>query len=202
MIVDVVDDLPFVRGALALALPRTAGSAELRVTATSWAEYSQSWARLSDVTVFRAELTDHVPAALKARALAALDVAPIAILGAPSPAHERRLLEAGAVGIVRAADGLDTLVERILHHEVLPLPAPAPDQVELTDRELQIACLYCGRSAPSASSLGSMMGLQEQTIRRHLSRTRAHYREHDIDVSTRMKLRAALIDDGWLFPAL
>ncbi|NQX29598.1 response regulator transcription factor [Microbacteriaceae bacterium VKM Ac-2854] len=202
MIVDIVDDLPFIRAALAIALPETDAAVQLRVSAASWTEYSQSWARLSDVTVFRAELIDHVPAALKVRALAALDVAPIALLNAPAPPHEARLLQAGAVGIVYASDELATLIERITDPVRRVAAPPAPSSIDLSDRELQIACLYCGRSAPSAASLGRTLRLQERTVRRHLSRAREPFKLAGIDVSTRMKLRAALIEDGWLLPAL
>lgn len=204
MIVDIVDDSPFIRAALAIALPAaTAGTGtELRVSAASWTEYSQSWARLSDVTVFRAELIDHVPAALKVRALAALDVAPVALLNAPAPRHEARLYQAGAVGVVYASDALTTLIERITDPAPRPKESSPPSTIVLSDRELQIACLYCGRSAPSASSLGRTLRLQEQTVRRHLARAREQYKSLGIDVATRMKLRAALIEDGWLLPTL
>lgn len=199
---DVVDEVPYVREALALALPRTSPAFEVRVSVSTWMDYSASLAALSNVTVFRAELNDHVPAALKTRALVELDVAPVIMMSTPSPAHEARLRRAGAAAVVHSADSLAVLVDRIVHRTDTTSRPDAPSGIELTDREMQVACLYCGRTAPSAAQLGAYLRLQEQTVRRHLSRTRELFRAGGVDVSTRMKLRTALIDDGWLFPTL
>ncbi|ALS57217.1 hypothetical protein [Rathayibacter toxicus] len=202
MIVDIVDSSCSVRKALSLALPRISAQNAVRLAVANWIDYSSSLRAFPDSTVFRAELADHVPAALKVRALSRLDIAPVIVLETHSAVHEARLLRAGASAIVTAQDGLATLIERITEKSHPADPSPAPSAVELTDRELQIACLYCGKNAPSAANLGAYLRLREHTIRRHLSRTRELFRAVGQDVSTRMKLRAALIDDGWLFPQL
>lgn len=202
MIVDVVDGSGPVREALSLALPLVGSQNAVRLAVSSWVAYSASLNALPDSTVFRAELADHVPAALKARALTRLDIAPVVILSAPSPAHEARLLRAGATAIVRAQDGLASVVDGITGAGA-PADVPAaPSPVELTDRELQVSCLYCGRTAPSAARLGAYLRLNEHTVRRHLARTRELYHSLGRDVSTRSRLRSALIDDGWLFAQL
>jgi hypothetical protein len=202
VIVDVVDDSGPVREALSLALPRLGSQNAVRLAVSSWTAYSASLNALPDSTVFRAELSDHVPAALKTRALARLDIAPVAILSLPSPAHEARLLRAGAVAILRAQDGLASVAERITDPGAHADVPSAPSPVELTDRELQVSCLYCGRNAPSAARLGAYLRLNEHTVRRHLARTRELYHSLGRDVSTRTRLRTALIDDGWLFTQL
>ncbi|MBF4461250.1 MULTISPECIES: hypothetical protein [unclassified Rathayibacter] len=201
MIIDVVDTSSPVRKALSLALPCFSAQNAVRVAVSSWIDYSSSLAAFPDSTVFRAEMADHVPAALKTRALARLDIAPVVLLDSPSPAHEARLVRAGAAAVVTAQEGLAVLVERISDPPRSP-PPPAPSVVELTDRELQVACLYCGRAAPSASTLATYLRLGEHTIRRHLARTRELFRAAGVDVPTRLSLRAALIEDGWLFARL
>jgi DNA-binding CsgD family transcriptional regulator len=199
--VDVIDDVLFVGPALdAIAQGGRARIAAVRAS-TSWLAYiasDQGEPRVAERVVVRAELRDHVPIVLKIRALTRLGVHSIVLTDDDSPAFERRLLEAGAAHVLTKRDDLETLLAAVVvEHQ----HASAPRSAVLSDRELQVACLYAGRTAATTSMLAEILGVPLGSVRTHLRRARGKLSPGG-PVSTREQLRARLIEEGWLNRAL
>lgn len=205
IVVDIVDDTSLLSEGVKVLAARTDGAITVRTVAKDWLAFTMHWGFDSDVVVVKAELQDYVPAALKVRALKRLDVRCVVVLAEPSPTHEARLWEAGAAAVLFRSTSLSHLMEVIATDPAESTggppdsPRPPADSIPLTDREMQIACLYCGRSAPSTKALGEALGLSTETVRAHLVRTRRRFSDRGHDVSTRTLLRIGLIEDGWLF---
>ena len=70
---------------------------------------------------------------------------------------------------------------------------PELRDVYLSDRQLQVACLFAGRTAPSAQRIAEVLGLPVSSVRTHLQRAR-----RALGAANREELRARLIEDGWM----
>jgi DNA-binding NarL/FixJ family response regulator len=194
--VDVVDDLLAVGPALQAAVARGRAPIELRELAVTWVQYASRIRTVADVVAIRAELVDHVPIALKVRALRAAGARTIVIADDPTPAHRTRLLRTGAAAVLTRSDDLDALLEAIVRDRSEDESGEAlPDlrDVHLSDRQLQVACLFAGRAAPSSQLIADLLGLPVSSVRTHLQRAR-----HALGAADREELRARLIEDGWM----
>ncbi|WP_353114310.1 hypothetical protein [Microbacterium sp.] len=196
--VDVVDDALFTGVALA-AITRDRGlSTVVRRVESGWIQYISEFDDASGVVVVRSRLDDHVPTVLKVRALARIGVLPVILLDEPNAALETRLIEAGAADVLTREDDIEELLTAI--SEVRPMSTPvsvALSDVRLSDRELQVACLYVGRTAPSTPVLATLLGIPHASVCKYLQRARTALRAVG-DTSTRAALRQVLLRDGWV----
>lgn len=198
--VDVVDDVLFVGPALRAAMSSRRLPVVVRRVETNWIVYTAQLDAAADVVVVRDELNDHVPTVLKARALARAGATPVVIAEEPTEAHVRRLAEAGARLILTREDSIDDLIAFLLRPEAhSPLEALPVDGVRLSDRELQVACLYAGRAAPSTAVLATSLGIPLSSTRTHLQRARAALSQVG-PASLREQLRDRLVEGGWMPP--
>lgn len=172
----------------------------------SWTDFQAEWDFAGEVVVLDALLDDHVPLALKVRALRRLGPRPIILgPGRDSPFARRAAAEGARAWIEPGhtlAETADLIREVALLHAPASTraePAAAPDAA-LTDRELQVLCLYAGTRGHSPAYLGQVLALRTETVRSHLERGRARYRAVGRPTHNRASLRRALIDDGWLIP--
>lgn len=195
--VDVIDDLLAMGPALRAAVAFGRASIHLREVAPSWVQYAERIDTVAHVVAVRAELVDHVPTALKVRALRTAGARPIVVADDPSPVHRARLVRTGAAAILTRSDDLDELLKAVSGERtdddggVVDLPEVR--DVHLSDRQLQVACLFAGRGAPSSDWIARSLGLPVTSVRTHLQRAR-----RALGAADRDELRARLIDDGWM----
>lgn len=195
--IDVVDDLLAIGPALQAAIARGRTDVELREIASTWTEYAARIRAVADVVVFRAELVDHVPSALKVRALRAAGARTIVVADRPSRQHRARLTSTGAYVVLTRSDDLDALLRAVgggspTRRDADPELPILPD-VHLSDRQLQVACLFAGRTAPSSERIARWLGLPVSSVRTHLQRAR-----RALGATNREQLRARLIEGGWM----
>ena len=199
--VDVIDPAPLVGDALGLLAAPTGKAFRIRERVQSWMYYDIESAFSTDVVVLRGELRDHVPAALKVRALTRLQVRTVVLLDKERAAARRRLLSEGAAAVLASDVSLTNLKTVIERAAQLAEPAPASAMSpELTDREMQIACLFAGRASPTTQHIGELLNLSPETVRRHLQRARLALRRAQFSASSRDELRTSLLESGLLFP--
>jgi DNA-binding NarL/FixJ family response regulator len=194
--VDVIDDLLALGPALQAAIAFGRGPIALRVIAASWTQYAARIDSVADVVALRAELADHVPTALKVRALRAAGARPVVIADDPADVHRARLIRCGAAAVLTRRDDLDDVLNAILDERAHPEPssdAPGLRDVHLSDRQLQIACLFAGHGAPSSKWIAQLLGLPESSVRTNIQRAR-----RALGAADREELRARLIEDGWM----
>lgn len=204
MRLDLVHTSPVVSTALRRAL-RT-GDRPVRVTTTvhSWTDFQREWDFAGDVVVLDAMLDDHVPLALKVRALTQLGSRAVVIGPGRQALHARRAGSLGATAWIEPDHGLETVADLIRDAALGAPPPPAriaaadPPVADLTDRELQVAALYTGSRGHTPAHLARVLALRTDTIRSHLDRARAHYRAAGVPTHNRAALRAALVADGWI----
>jgi hypothetical protein len=195
--VDIVDDTLFVGQALrAVARVDSAGFRVKRVE-RSWIGYITRQ-DLADVVIVRDGLNDHVPTLLKVRALHRAETVPIVIGDRPRPAQVSRLRGAGAQRVFTQDDSLDDVIAFLRSHVADRAAMPLPwDAVVLSDHELQVACLYVGRGAPSARLLSQLLGMPYASTRTYLQRARKALSVTG-ETRTRLQLRQRLVEGGWL----
>lgn len=210
MSIDVIDDLLFIGAALSAQAQRkdhtnAAHPFTLQRVETSWISYIASFDEAAGVVILRAELKDHVPTVLKVRALSAIGALPIVLADQPSKPHISRLLQAGAIRVFTRdhsfADLQATLrqMHRVIDtaSEQREARAASISDVQLSDRELQVAIVYVGATAPSATAIASLLGLPYTSVRTYLQRARVSLRQVAA-TSTREFLHNALVADGWI----
>lgn len=201
---DLVHTSPVVSTALRRELH--SGSTPVRVTTAvhAWIDFQREWDFAGDVVVIDALLDDHVPLALKVRALRRLGSHVVVLGPGRDTPFARRSGAEGAVAWIEPTTGLvDTAAiirECVLgevpdHATVAAAGAPVAD---LTDRELQVLGLYVSTRGHSPSDVARILGLRTETIRSHLERGRSRYRAHGVATNNRAALRAALVTDGWV----
>ncbi|MBT9608355.1 hypothetical protein [Microbacterium sp.] len=195
--VDVIDDLLALGPALRAAVAFGRASIELREIASSWAEYAARIDSVAHVVAVRAELVDHVPTVLKVRALRAAGARPVVVADDPAPVHRARLIHTGAAAVLTRSDDLDDLLAAVAgvradHAGRLGDPPELRD-VHLSDRQLQVACLFAGHGAPSSEWIARSLGVPVTSVRTNLQRAR-----RALGAANRDELRARLIDDGWM----
>lgn len=191
-----IDDLLALGPALQAAAALGRAPVAVRVVAPSWSQYAARIHSVADVVVVRAELVDHVPTALKVRALRAAGARPVVVADDPEDVHRARLVRCGAAAVLTRSDDLDDVVHAILADRVgneSPIESLESGDIHLSDRQLQIACLFAGHGAPSSKWIAQFLGLPESSVRTNLQRARRSLRAAD-----RGELRSRLIEHGWM----
>lgn len=203
---DLVLTSPVVSSALRDELRR--GERAVRVTTAvhSWTDFQVEWDFAGEVVVLDALLDDHVPLPLKVRALRRLGSRPVVLgPGRDSPFAHRAAAEGAQAwiephhGVAETAD----LIRDVATHEPpehARVEPAAPPLVRLTDRELQVLCLYASSRGHSPAYLGRVLSLRTETVRSHLERGRSRYRALGRPGHNRAALRETLVEDGWLIP--
>ena len=187
---------PVLLGALADALRRE--GVEVLTAVSSWIDFSRSWDFASPCVLVDAHLDDHVPLTLKARALLR-GGSRVAVLGRDAEGRQaRRCLREGADLWVTPERGLPETAARLAAWTAAArtVPPEPPAEPSLTDRELQILCLYASRRGHTISEVARILGLSPETVRTHLRTGRAKYTALGQDVSSRARLTRVLVDDG------
>ncbi|MFV0434444.1 MAG: hypothetical protein ACK5LO_10740 [Leucobacter sp.] len=216
--VDVIDDLLFTGAALASAVEHRRLPIDLHRVESNWIPYITAFDEAAGAVVVRAELSDHVPTVLKVRAIASIGAVPVVLADRPSPAHARRLIQAGAHGVLTREHSFDALLQALLDLARDSKSSPRTgalrpagpsgferldgfdagvSEVRLSDRELQVASLYVGRSAPSATVIAELLGVPFASVRTYLQRARAALRPLG-PTSNRESLHRMLVSDGWV----
>lgn len=193
--VDVVDDVLALGAALRSATVLRRARIRVRTVASSWVEYGSQVHDVARFVVVRGELVDHVPTVLKVRALREAGARPVVICDHPDDAHRARLREARAEAVLTRDNDLEDLLrvlqgERVMTEAEWSTVLPA---THLSDRQLQLACLYCGHGAPSAKHLARWLGLPISSVRTNLQRAR-----RALGAADRGELRRRLIEGGWM----
>ena len=201
--VDVIEDVLFIGPALTSAAKEPRFSIALQRVASNWVTYIENFDEAAGLVVLQSDLNDHVPTILKVRALTAIDAKPIVIADQPSAQHEKRLRHAGAIAVLTERHSFEDLLELIVRAKDRGLgehntsEAAGMRQFKLSDRELQVACLYAGHAAPSTAVVAQRIGIPVASARTYLQRARKVLSELG-STSTREQLRTVLIADGWM----
>lgn len=196
----IVDDHILVRDALAGAMVQAGHSVTVAHTVDELV--GQPDLVLLDLDLGAAGLADeHAVAALHGRGSAVLIVSALG-----SPRHLRRMLRAGAVGVVAKNDSMTDLgdaVEAALRGESWMSPmlaqAIAVDDAHrpvLSDQELLALRLYaCGLKL---DSVARRMGVATSTAKQYIDRVRDKYARTGQTVRTKSELYAIAVEDGFL----
>lgn len=198
----IIDDHVLVRDALA----RTMSDAGHRVTtARTPAEFvpdSTVELILLDLDLGAAGLADdQFVADMHRRALPVLIVSALG-----SPRHVRRMVQAGAVGVVAKSDSMSDLyaaVAAALAGEKWMSPVLAQaiavdnvDRPKLSDQELLALRLYaCGLKL---DSVARRMGVASSTAKQYIDRVRDKYAQSGQSVRTKAELYAIAVEDGFI----
>lgn len=199
---DVIHTSPVIGRALANELVRQEPEFRIGQVDYSWVRFAAT-AFPAPLVVLDAYLDDHVPLALKVRALRQQRSRVVLLgIGGLSPLGARARDE-GAELWLDPALGLAETTAEILRLWASSRPGAshvefAPD---LTQREIQILALYAARRAPSITQLSRALGLTAETVRTHLRTGRAKYSALGHVVGNRAALANALEADGLLIPA-
>lgn len=194
-------DLAIASPVVLLGLTSELASRGVRVetAVTSWVEFSRSWAFSAGHVLVDAYLDDHVPLLLKVRALRR-EGSRVAVLGRhPDGRQAGRAMRDGADLWLTPEDNLETTGERLARwaRSAITTDTPStPAGPQLTDRELQVLCLYASRRGHPVTEVGKILGLSPETIRTHLRTGRAKMTTIGHDVGTRSRLERALVDEG------
>lgn len=197
--VDVIEDALFT----GLALKRFAAvpGSPLRVQRREpgWISYIASFDAAADVVVVRDELDDHVPTVLKVRVLAQIGARPVVLADEVSPMREWRLVSEGATAVFDRNASVQELVAYLGAGAPLRCPRHPRQGREdrLSDRELQVACVFVGRAAPSTTVISGLLGIPVASVRTYLQRARLVLRAEG-PTSSRSELAAVMRRQGWL----
>ncbi|NNG39639.1 response regulator transcription factor [Flexivirga sp. ID2601S] len=199
--VDVVHSSPIVGHALVDALQAAAVPTGLLLY--SWTDLVTRLEHIHGYVVIDAYLDDHVPLSLKVRAISHLSSCPIVLGNNHQQSAADRAYDEGAADWIEPREALEDAVRRIaaVVDGFRRVVRAHPPRAHLTDREIQILCLYASRRSISARTLGRYLGITEQTVHTHLKSGRAKYREAEVPVSNRHTLADALVEDGYLIGA-
>ncbi|WP_265444363.1 HTH domain-containing protein [Flexivirga meconopsidis] len=166
----------------------------------SWTDLVTRLDGISPYVVVDAYLDDHVPLSLKVRAITQLSSCAVVLGNIHQQSAADRAYDEGAADWIEPRDSLDDAVRRIaaVLNGARRRVREHPPNAHLTDREIQILCLYASRRSISARTLGRYLGITEQTVHTHLKSGRAKYRKANVAVSNRHSLAEALVADGYL----
>lgn len=201
--VDIIHTSPVITRAIAHELLRQEPELKLGTVDYSWVRFAAA-AFPAPLVVLDAYLDDHVPLALKVRALR-IQGCQVVVLGAGATTPlARRALAEGATCWIEPTTGLRDTVADVL--DVVRAAGtgprtPAPFSPDLTQREIQVLALYAARRAPSVQQLSRSFGLSTETIRSHLRSGRSKYTALGRYVGNRPALAEELAADGILVPA-
>lgn len=202
---DLVHTSPVVTTALRRELQ--SGPHPLRVTTAvhAWTDFQNEWDFAGDYVVVDAQLDDHLPLAVKIRALRRLGSHPIIIGPGRDSPFARRAGAEGATAWIEPTESLGATAEAIRTVAAGEVPdiawiEPAgPPDVRLTDRQLQVLALFVAARGHSPAHLARVLALRTETVRSHIERGRARYREAGHATNNRAALRTAMIADGWTY---
>jgi len=207
---DIVDTNPFISFALHELLSERGAPIMPGLAGLRWETLAERWDFGRDLVLVQAHLHDVWPLAVKLRALARLGCRTLVIGDTAHEAMVARAIESGAVRVIHPESSLAELADSVEQaargrsgwdDAQLALVArhPAP---HLSDRRLQICCLYAARLDFTTASIARLLGLSDHTVRSHIAAGRRIYRDAGRAVSDRAGLREALLDDGWFEPGL
>lgn len=206
MRLDLIHTSPVVTTALRARLHSGDHHVRVDTAVHSWTDFQTEWDFAGEVVLIDALLDDHVPLALKIRALRRLDSRVIVLGPGRDSRFARRAAAEGALAWIEPTLGLAETVERIrAAAEGRPTPdtrvTPAgPPLAQFTDRELQVLALFVAARGHPPAHLGRVLSLRTETIRSHIERGRARYRAAGRPTRNRSALRAAMLEDGWVLP--
>lgn len=200
-VVDIVHSSPIVAAAMHRAL--VGAGAHVGLVLCSWAELTRRVDGIGSCVVIDAYLDDHVPLALKVRALVSLPTTAVVLGTRHQDSLDRRSRAEGAAAWLEPSVGLARTARQVRNLASVPSPTPAAtkapgDEVHLTDREMQVMCLYASRRSLNARTLARHLGIAEATVKSHLKEGRAKYACAGRSVGNRQLLGDALAADGYL----
>jgi DNA-binding NarL/FixJ family response regulator len=200
--IGIVDDHVLVRDALARTMREAGHSVTAATTLAELTDETPLDVVLLDLDLGEAGLADeHDVARLHQRGTSVLVVSALG-----SPRHVRRMLRAGAVGVVAKHDSMDDLasaVDAALRGEpwMSPMLAQAiavddVDRPNLSDQELLALRLYaCGLKL---DSVARRMGVANSTAKQYIDRVREKYARAGQNVRTKSELYAMAVEDGFV----
>lgn len=202
---DLVHTSPVVTTALRREL--LSGPEPLRVTTAvhAWTDFQAEWDFAGDFVVVDAQLDDHLPLAVKVRALRRLGSHPIIIGPQRHSPFARRAAAEGATAWIEPTLGLAQTADVIRSvaagetPDIARVEPAEPPEVHLTDRELQLLSLFVAARGHSPAFLARVLSLRTETVRSHIERGRARYREAGHATNNRAALRTAMVADGWTY---
>ena len=197
----IVDDHVLVRDALARAMAEAGHRVTAVSTLTEVAANATLDAVLLDLDLGAEGLADdQVVARLRERGI------PVLIVSAMGSArHVRRVLQAGAVGVVAKSDSMDDLsqaVDAALRGEFWMSPMLAQaiavdvDRPNLSEQELLTLRLYAG--GLKLDSVARRMGVASSTAKQYIDRVREKYARAGQTVRTKSELYAIAVEDGFI----
>lgn len=204
--VDIVDTNPFLAFALHELLRERDARVSPGLAGMRWQTLVERWDFGRDVVVVQADLPDFWPHSLKVRALTRLGCRTLVIGDTRNQPLVARAIEAGAVRVVDPATPLAQLTD---HVQQAARGSSGWDQAQLdlvdrhpapylSDRRLQVCCLYAARPDFTVRAIARILGLGESTIRSHIAAGRRIYRDHGRAAPDRAALGELLRRDGHL----
>lgn len=197
----IVDDHVLVRDALARAMAEAGHRVTAVSTLTEVAATATFDALLLDLDLGAAGLADdQAVVRLHERGIPVLIVSALG-----SARHVRRVLQAGAVGVVAKSDSMDDLsraVDAALRGELWMTPMLAQaiavdaDRPKLSEQELLTLRLYAG--GLKLDSVARRMGVASSTAKQYLDRVREKYARAGQAVRTKADLYAIAVEDGFI----
>lgn len=202
---DLVHTSPVVTTALRRELQSAPRPLQVTTAVHAWTDFQHEWDFAGDYVVVDAQLDDHLPLAVKVRALRRLGSHPIVIGPGRHSPFARRAGAEGATAWIEPTQGLGATADTIRAiaagrtPDIARIqPAGAPD-VRLTDRQLQVLALFVAARGHSPAHLARVLALRTETVRSHIERGRARYRDAGHPTNNRAALRSALVADGWTY---
>lgn len=196
--IEVIDDTFFLWDGIRHA-SESAAEWSIGIQTRSWMDFSGTRASDADLVIVSAELVDHVPVVLKARAILRLGTQVGVLINTQPSAVTRRLEQEGTSFV---AGRKNTSWQRLIEY-IDTASSGAAGQYRgipgaLSDRELQVAALFASRAAPTCRQIGDLLGLHGDTVRTHLKLARRRLSQAGRVASSREDLRAALLLEGYL----
>ena len=199
----VIDDHVLVRDALVSLL----GDAGHQVTAMSSAAELTELEEPVEVALLDLDLGEAgLVGEQTVEQLRAAGTAVLIVSARGSPRHVRRMLIAGAMGVVAKSDSMADLtaaIDTVLRGEMWTTPVLAQaivaddvDRPQLSDQELLALRLYaCGLKL---DSVARRMGIAPSTAKQYIDRVRDKYAATGQQVRTKSQLYATAVEDGFI----
>lgn len=203
----VVDDFRLVVDGLASRLSDEEFGLDVAIQSDTWSDLLSHPAFPVDVTVLDLNLKDSVSITAKIKALRSSGSEVVVISRQSHPATVSRVLKAGALSFVAKTDSVQDLVDAIscAAQGAVHLSAALAAEIERIDptpgprlglREKRALALYSG--GLTMKEVATEMSTTEETIKSYIKRARRKYRDHGIDLGSRMQLRQHGMNEGWI----
>lgn len=156
---------------------------------------------LLDLLVDRGEPAD--PETVRRLVHAGLTVGIFSALS--SPARVRKMLRAGASGVIGKRDTVEVVVQAVLHllnggtwmtPETAAIIAQDGARPQLSEQEERTLVLYA--SGLTLEAVADMIGVKRSTAAQYLKRVKEKYQAAGQPVSTKIELRTIALRDGFL----